>query len=64
MKQRVVLYCRQRQFEDLADEERKNSTTPALLGIEMRNIRDRHVMADVQSMQPFCIPVHAPSAVE
>jgi len=62
MKQRVVLDRRHRQFEDVADEIRKDRAAPAPLWIEMRAVRNGHVIGDFQRIVPGDIAVEGTRA--
>jgi|SRR5580704_7522220 hypothetical protein len=57
MEKRVILRCGYRKFEDLADEEREHRAATAALGIEMRNVRNRHVVGEIERIVPIHVPV-------
>src|SRR4029077_12253775 len=57
MEKRIILRCGYRKFEDLANEEREHRAAAAALGIEVRNVRNRHVVGEIESVVPILIPI-------
>ena len=57
MKKRVILSRGYRKFDNIADKERKNRATTASLWIQVRHIRDRHIVREIQRIKPINIPI-------
>ena len=58
MENRVILARRKREFQNPADEERKNGATAAAFRFQMGNIRQRHVVREVVRVIPIEPAIH------
>ncbi len=58
VEQRVVLDGRQRQLQDIADEIRHHRAASAALRLEMRGVRNRHVVRKLKGVEPRLLAVH------
>src|SRR3989441_859002 len=57
VEERVVLHCRQRQLQNLTDEEGEDGAAPSTLWIEVCDIGNRHVIRKLQRIEPLWIAV-------
>src|SRR5207247_8935842 len=57
MKCGVVLRCREVQFQSFTDEIRHYGTATAVLWIQVRNVRDRHIIREFDLVVPYLIYV-------
>src|SRR5688572_14815597 len=58
VKQRVILRRGQRQLQDVSDKVGQHSAAPAALRLEVSGVRYRHVVREVESVEPRLFPVH------
>src|SRR2546426_8938399 len=62
MKERVILSCGEGQLQNFVDKEGHYGAAAAPLGIQMRDIGNRHVVGKIQRVEPLWIAVERTGA--
>src|SRR4051812_39895939 len=58
VKQRIVLNRRERELKDSAHEVRHHRAAPASLRLQMGDVRDRHIIRELERVIPLLFAVH------